>query len=191
MALTALFGGTFDPVHNGHLAIASEAAGRFDLERVLFVPASIPPHKAGGAVASYADRLRMVEIACAPDPRFEASAIEAGTVKNYSIDTVERLHAAGVSPIAFLIGADAFAEIRTWHRWTDLVAAVEFIVVTRPGAAYDIPPGAKVRRLDGLDLAISPSDIRARIAAGDTDVPIPPAVLRYILGHGLYRSQAS
>lgn len=191
MPLTALFGGTFDPVHNGHLAIAQEAAAGFRLDRVLFVPAASPPHKLRGAVASYEDRVRMAELACAGYPRFEVSRIEAGTARSYSIDTIERLHAAGVGPLAFLIGADAFAEIATWHRWRDVVAAVEFLVVTRPGAEYQVPEGARVRRLEGLDRPISSSDIRARIARADFDVPVPASVIRYIRENGLYQSRAS
>lgn len=189
MAATGLFGGTFDPVHNGHITMAREAADRFGLARVFFVPAANPPHKAQGAAAPYEDRVRMVELACAADARFEISRIEAGPKKSYSIDTIERLKAEGAGPLAFLIGADAFADIRTWHRWRDVVALVEFVVVTRPGFEYAVPEGAKIRRLDGLDLRISSSDIRARIAAGHEDVPVPPLVLRYILERGLYRSQ--
>ncbi len=187
MAPTALFGGTFDPLHNGHLAVAREAADRFHLDRVLFVPAAHPPHKTRGAIAPYPDRVNMVELGCGEDPRFEASRIEAGQRRNYSIDTVERLDAAGAKPDFFLIGADAFAEIRTWHRWRDLIRAVEFIVVSRPGARFEVPLGALVRSLEGVWLNISSSDIRAKIAAGDTDVPVPAAVLRYIAEHGLYR----
>lgn len=194
MALTALFGGTFDPPHEGHLAIAREAADRFALDRVLFVPAALPPHKAHGAIASYEDRIRMVELACRADARFEASRIEslstgAGHRRNYSIDTVERLAAAGRKPDFFLIGADAFAEIGTWHRWKELIAEIEFIVVTRPGAKMTIPPGARVRLLEGLKLDISSSDIRAKIAAGDLHAPVPAPVLAYIVEHGLYRAQ--
>jgi len=150
MPLTAFFGGTFDPVHNGHLAVAGEAMARFELARVLFVPAANPPHKLRGAAAAYEDRVRMLELACAGHPRFEVSRIEAGTVRSYSIDTIERLRTAGVGPLAFLIGADAFADIRTWHRWGDVIAAVEFLVVTRPGAEYQTPEGARVRPL-GVD----------------------------------------
>lgn len=191
MALIALFGGTFDPVHNGHLAIAREAVARFDLDRVLFVPAANPPHKLRGAAASYEDRVRMAELACCGHPRFEVSRIEAGTARSYSIDTIERLHAAGVAPLAFLIGADAFAEIQTWHRWRDVVASVEFLVVTRPGAAYQIPEGARVRSIEGLELPISSSEIRARLAHADYDVPVPEPVIRYIREHGLYQSRTS
>ena len=88
-ARLALFGGTFDPIHNAHLEIARAAADRFDLEKILFVPAANPPHKTGsGAVAPYEDRVRMAELACADDPRFEVSRIEArARRRSYSILT--------------------------------------------------------------------------------------------------------
>ena len=191
MPLTAFFGGTFDPVHNGHLAVAGEAVARFKLDRVLFVPAANPPHKLRGAAAAYEDRVRMLELACAGHPRFEVSRIEEGTARSYSIDTIERLHAVGVGSLAFLIGADAFADIRTWHRWRDVIAAVEFLVVTRPGAGYQIPEGARVRPLEGVELPISSSDIRAQIARGNLDVPVPEPVIRYVREHGLYQSRTS
>ena len=88
-----VMGGTFDPIHDGHLALAREAAARFRLDRVLFVPAAHPPHKAGVTHASYADRVRMAELACQGDPRFEVSRIEEDTARSYSIDTIEKLRA--------------------------------------------------------------------------------------------------
>jgi nicotinate-nucleotide adenylyltransferase len=191
MPLTAFFGGTFDPVHNGHLAIAKEAIARFDLDRVLFIPAANPPHKLNGAAAPYEDRVRMLQLACAGYTHFEVSRIEAGTARSYSIDTIERLEAAGAGPLAFLIGADAFADIQTWHRWRDVIAAVEFLVVTRPGAGYQVPEGARVRPLEGLELPISSSEIRAQISRGRFDVPVPEPVVRYIREHGLYQSRTS
>src|SRR5690348_12134898 len=108
----AIFGGTFDPVHNGHLAMAREAMRHCALDRVLFIPAARPPHKSAGPYAPYEDRLRMVELACGGEPRFEASRLEAGTVRSYSIDTIEKVR-AGLAPgdeLLFLIGADAFGE---------------------------------------------------------------------------------
>ena len=190
---TAMFGGTFDPIHNAHLDIARAAADRFDLARILFVPAAHPPHKPGGAAASWEDRVRMVELACAVDPRFEVSLIEAPTPESaapsYTILAIEKLQAAGVKPLSCLIGADAFAEIRTWYRWRDIVAAVEFIVVTRPGASWEIPPGATVHELTGLALPESSSEIRTRVIEGTVPVPVPEAVLAYIRQYGLYRSQ--
>jgi nicotinate-nucleotide adenylyltransferase len=189
-ARTALFGGTFDPIHNAHLAIAREAASRLGLARVLFVPAANPPHKPGAAIASWSDRVRMVELACAADPRFEVSRIEEHANPSYSIDTIEKLLALGEGPMAFLIGADAFAEIRGWRRWEDVVRLVQFIVVTRPGARYDAPRGARVCELEGLDLPVSSSAIREQIARGDADIPAPPAVLDYIARHALYARRA-
>lgn len=192
VARTALFGGTFDPIHNAHLEIARAAADRFDLAKVLFVPAANPPHKPGGTSASYDDRVRMAELACAGDRRFEASRIEAPPAdgseakRSYSIVTIEKLQAAGMKRLSFLIGADAFREIQTWYRWRDVVASVEFIVVTRPGATWDYPPGAIVHDLAGLDLGVSSSDIRSQLMEGRHDIPVPQAVLGYIRDHHLY-----
>jgi nicotinate-nucleotide adenylyltransferase len=190
---TALFGGTFDPIHSAHLEIARQAADRFSLTQVLFMPAANPPHKNNVAVAPYEDRIRMAELACACDARFEVSRVEApepsGQRPSYTITAIEKLQAAEPRSLSFLIGADAFAEIRSWQRWQDLVAMVEFIVVKRPGASYEKPPGAVVHELTGIESPVSSSLIRERIANGSTDLPIPPAVIRYIRAHGLYRSQ--
>jgi nicotinate-nucleotide adenylyltransferase len=188
----AIFGGTFDPIHNGHLAIAREAARQFDLDRVLFIPAGRPPHKAAGPRASYEHRLRMVELACAPDPRFEPSRLEAGSQTSYSIDTIGKVRASLASDdeLYFIMGADAFAEIETWHRWRDVLRSVEFIVVSRPGRQYNVPAGARVQGLDNLELQASSSEIRERLARGDFDVDVPPAVLAYIRQHHLYAATA-
>ena len=142
-------------------------------------------------MAAYEDRVRMVERACQDEPEFETSRIEQDAAPSYSILTIERLLAAGSGPLAFLIGADAFGEIRTWHRWRDVVRLVEFIVVTRPGSAYDVPADARVFELGGVDLPVSSSEVRERIARGDSNVPIPAPVFRYICEHGLYQSQLS
>jgi len=179
----ALFGGTFDPIHNAHLTVAREAADRFALERVLFVPAAHPPHKPESMGASFDHRYRMVELACASDPRFHASRLEEGGGKSYSIDTIQKV---GGNPF-FIIGADAFAEIESWHRWRDVVRLAEFIVVTRPGHEYLVPSGAKVQRLDTLALPVSSSEIRREIAAGRIPPDLPPVVGDYISRHRLYR----
>ena len=184
----ALFGGTFDPVHNGHLTMAREAARRCTLDRVLLIPAGRPPHKSAGPYASYADRLRMVELACLDEPRLEPSRLEEGSQKNYTIDTIERLRVQ-VSPadeLFFLIGADAFAEIETWHRWREVVSAVEFIVVSRPRRQYEAPAEARLVRLDDLEVPTSSSEIRRKIGRGEFDIDVPKAVLQYIRDRGLY-----
>ena len=188
----AIFGGTFDPIHNAHLAVAAAAADRFQLDRVLLVPAARPPHKAG-AQAPYADRVRMAELAASRDPRFEVSRLEEGTERSYSIDTIAKVRAA-LAPndtLFFIIGADAFAEIRTWHRWRDVARGVRFLVVSRPGAEYGAPPEVQFDRLDTLDLPVSSSAIRAALARGERPQDVPPAVMDYIAGHGLYGARAT
>lgn len=180
---TAIFGGTFDPIHSAHLVVAHEASATFALDRVLFIPAANPPHKEAGA--PYEDRYRMVELACAGDPRMTPSRLEEGLEKSYSIHTIERVQALGGS-VFFIIGADAFAEIRTWYRWEDVIAAVEFIVVTRPGHKYLSPPGARVHQLETVALPVSSSEIRNALARGETPPAVPRAVLAYIGSRGLY-----
>jgi nicotinate-nucleotide adenylyltransferase len=184
-----LFGGTFDPIHNAHIEVAREVLRRFEIERVLFVPAAHPPHKSGGGQAPFEDRVRMVELACDGEPRFEVSRIEEHFARSYSILTIEQMLAEGAGPLSFLIGADAFAEIETWHRWKDIVRLVEFIVVTRPGAAWKLPVGASVRELSGLWLPVSSSDIRRALAAGEADVPVPESVLHWIRARRLYGTE--
>jgi len=127
----------------------------------------------------------MVELACDSDPRLVMSRLESGAKKSYSIDTVERVRASGEEPY-FIIGADAYAEIATWHRWQDLVRMTEFIVVTRPGHQYSAPPGARVHRLDTVALPVSSSEIRRQLAAGDIPPELPPEVGQYITEKGLY-----
>lgn len=188
-ARVALFGGTFDPVHDAHLEIASAALHRCGLAKVLFVPAANPPHKPSAVVASFDDRVRMLELACAPQPAFEVSRIEEGSACSYSILTIEKLLAAGSGPLAFLIGADAFAEIRTWHRWREVVSLVEFIVVTRPGFTWNAPDDARIHELTGIHASPSSSAVRAALASGVSPIPVPAAVLAYIRARGLYRSQ--
>lgn len=185
----ALFGGAFDPIHSAHLRIAKEAVRHCELDTVLFVPAARPPHKQ--LEAPYEDCFRMVELAVRNEPGFEASRLEAGTARSFTIETIEKL-GPQLTPqdrLFFLIGADAFAEIRTWKRWQDVVSAVDFIVVSRPGHSYEIPAGARVHRLDTLDLAVSSSEIRTRLAAGYDHEDIPPAVLHYIRERNLYSPQ--
>jgi nicotinate-nucleotide adenylyltransferase len=178
-----ILGGTFDPIHSAHLEMAREAADRYSLDRVLFVPAGNPPHKHTGT--PYEHRYRMVELACAADPRFVPSRIEEGVRKSYSIHTIERVKADG-GDVFFLIGSDAFAEIQTWHRWEDVIRAVEFIVVGRPGHEIEIPPGSRIHRLDTMASPVSSSAIRDALARGKMPAEIPPAVARYIRDHGLY-----
>ena len=184
----AIFGGTFDPIHAAHLAIAHEAADRFHLDRVLFVPAAHPPHKHGATHASYEDRVHMAELACRADPRFEVSRLEARTTRSYSIDTIEKVRAtlAPGDELYFLIGADAFAEIRTWHRWHEVVRSVRFLVVSRPGHTYEIPPEASCESIAGIELPVSSSDIRSSLAEGRRPPGLPDDVYQYAISRRLY-----
>jgi nicotinate-nucleotide adenylyltransferase len=192
----AIFGGTFDPVHNAHLEVARAARREYFLDRILFIPASQPPHKPGRGGADYEDRFEMVRLACAEHAAFEPSRLEApgrDRAQSYTIQTIRRV-AAYLTPhdrLFFLIGADAFAEITTWYQWRHIVQDVEFIVVTRPGFVADesaVPPGARVHWLRSVNSPISSTDIRKRLQAGQSVRGLmPPAVARYISRHQLYR----
>lgn len=182
---TAIFGGTFNPIHSAHLEMARQAADQFQLDRVLFIPAGNPPHK--HADTPFEHRYRMVELACAADPRFLVSRLEEGDRKSYSIHTIERVKAAN-GDVFFIIGSDAFAEIETWHHWEEVIRAVEFIVVARPGHQIISPPGARAHRLETVELPVSSSEIRDALARGETPAVLPQAVADYIRDNRLYQS---
>lgn len=183
-----IFGGTFDPIHTAHIKIAEAARDACALEQILVIPAANPPHKPG-ATAPFEHRYRMVELACAGHAGLQPSRLEEGEQRSYSIHTIQRIRAeAGPeAQLLFLIGADAFAEVSTWRQWQDVVASVEFIVVTRPLAGYAVPQGARVHRLDNLLLPISSSEVRDSLASGVRPESLPAAVYEYIQEHGLYR----
>jgi len=184
-----LFGGTFDPIHNAHLQIADAAQKRLHLDQVIFIPAANPPHKDSAGLTSFEDRFRMVEIACEPYPAFIPSRLEEGEARSYTVSTLERFRermAAG-DDLYFLIGSDAFADLETWHRWQQVVNLTNFIVVSRPGETYHLPEGARVIRMDGLDLPVASTTIRARLAKRQETPELPPEVRSYIDQKGLYR----
>ena len=136
-----LFGGSFDPIHRGHLALVQAAADRFSLRQVLFVPANVPPHKQTHPVTAFAHRYAMVVLATQDDKRWVPSLLEAGAgegakqAANYSIDTVRRIKQTlkKADRLFFLIGMDAFQDIAKWHEARALLAECEFIVASRPG----------------------------------------------------------
>lgn len=184
-----LFGGTFDPIHEAHLAVARAAAQAFNLDRVLLIPAAVPPHKAG-AHASYTDRLNMVKLAVANDAQLSASDLEADTERSYSIKTIERVRANLLTDdeLFFIIGVDAFADIDTWYRKDDVMRQVTFIVVSRPGFTAPVPPGARVLWLDSLAIPVSSSAVRAALGHGVYPDELPAGVSEYIREHRLYLS---
>ena len=155
----ALFGGTFDPIHIGHLAVARAAERRFHLDEIHFIPTGHPPHKPLRGMASYADRYAMVSIACADHPRFVPSLAESGAGHSgrevfYSVDTVKHFkqkHHGPGTHLYFLLGADSFLHIPTWKDYETLLGLCDFIVASRPGfdvAALRlvIPPELFARR---------------------------------------------
>lgn len=188
-----LFGGTFDPVHNAHLALATEACEACQLDEVWFVPNAVPPHKVNGAVATWEQRFCMVELACTLDPRFHASRLEEAQRKSYTIHTLEtvRQELEPEDELFFLIGADAFAEIESWYRKDDVLSLAHFIVLSRPGHQYHLPARARVTRLETLQLEIASSTIREQLREGRVDVPVPAPVLDYILAESIYRISAT
>ena len=154
----AFFGGTFDPVHRGHIAAARAAAKKFDLDLVYFAPADIPPHKQKRALAGFPHRYSMLALATAGDKRFVPSLIDAHTGEpNYSYETVLRLKKplSTTDKLYFLIGIDAFKEIATWHKPAELLRECDFIVVSRPG--YSLGDAARA-----LPQALQPSDSEMR-----------------------------
>jgi len=195
----ALFGGSFDPPHRGHLAIARAAADRFALDQVLFAPAGRQPLKSHGAGSTFEDRLRMTEVACAEDPRFVLSTLDAPRSDgspNFTVDTLEQLRRAMPDAQIFnLVGADSFNDLARWRDPQRLLALAEWIVVSRPGFALDEPAGMKltgeqrghIHMLDSIHEDVAATDLRERLAAGDpcSDL-LPASVSAYIRRHHLY-----
>ena len=193
-----LMGGTFDPIHVGHLAIAAEARDALGLERILFVPAGIPPHKRAGEVTATHHRVAMVALAIEDNEAFELSRIEVDRPgPSYTVDTVESL--AEGADVTVILSAETFRELPTWHEPERLFAAASVAVVPREGYPSPDPdwlsatfPGreVRVRYLDGPRLGLSSTDIRARVATGRSiRYLVPPAVAAYIAANGLYQAE--
>jgi nicotinate-nucleotide adenylyltransferase len=191
-----VMGGTFDPIHHGHLVAAEEARWQFGLERVLFIPTGQPWQKPVGVTAAE-DRYLMTVIATASNPAFVVSRLEIDVPgPTYTVDTLRRLRAQQPEDtrLFFITGADAVLQILTWKEPDQVLALAEFIAATRPGFDLDSlvsqVPGAasRVRRMDIPALAISSSDLRGRVARGaPIRYLVPDGVARYIDEHGLYR----
>lgn len=195
-----ILGGTFDPIHNGHLAIAEAVRELLGLERVLFVPAGIPPHKPEEAVTEAEHRLAMVALAIAGNDRFELSRVEVDRDgPSFTVDTLELLaaeaRAEGRLPdLTFILSAEAFGDLATWHRPERILELCRLAVVprgtTEPQEPAPVAPGSRVVFVDGPRLDISATMLRERIAAGrSVRYLVPDAVIAYIADHGLYTSQ--
>ena len=190
MANIGIFGGTFDPVHRGHLAVARAALRRLRLEKVIFLPAGVPPHKQHKARAAFRHRFAMLKLATAGEARFAVSRLEASGV-HYSIDTVRRMKRSlkKSDRLFFLLGMDAFHDIATWHRAEELLRECEFVVASRRGAPLKPArrSGAVARRLSVYN-SVSATQVRAAARRGwPLDALVPLSVARYIEEHRLYR----
>ncbi len=194
-------GGTFDPIHLGHLVTAEAARAAFDLERVIFVPAGMPPHKTGQLVTQSKHRHLMAVLATVTNPGFEVSRFEVDRPgPSYTIDTVRhfRSEIGPDRPLYFITGADAVLELGTWHDLDGILAYADIIAATRPGYALEQRAGhltecqrAHLKVLEVPALAISSSDIRRRVAIGaPIKYLVPEPVEYYIARNHLYQPVA-
>lgn len=191
-------GGTFDPIHMAHLAIAEAARRAFSLGRVLFIPAASPPHKRERVITDARHRLAMVQIATASNPYFSVSAMEMERKGlSYSLLTVQELRERYGSgqELYFITGMDSVNELHTWYHPSELLAACHFVGTTRPGDPIDRAAlardfgalAARIHFLDVPELAISSTDLRARVRAGKSiRYLVPEGVETYIQKEGLY-----
>ncbi|HEX6734525.1 MAG TPA: nicotinate-nucleotide adenylyltransferase [Azonexus sp.] len=210
-----LFGGTFDPVHVGHLRLAEEAIDELALGGVRWIPAGQPPHR-GQPQVTAGQRLAMVRLATAGNPRFAVDAAEVeAAAPSYTVHTLERLRAelGPAQPLVLLVGADAFAGLADWHRWRELFALAHLAVSHRPGFPVDeasLPPAlaaefaarrtaeaaplktapaGRIVTFAMTQLAVSATQIRQLLAAGrSARYLLPGDVLDYIQIHSLYRN---
>lgn len=187
-------GGTFDPVHHGHLSAANEVRHRYSLDEVVFVPTGAPWQKADRAVSAPEDRYLMTVIATADNPRFTVSRSEIDRPgPTYTIDTLRVLrHEQPDAELHFITGSDALAQILEWRDVDELFALAHFVGVNRPGyEPVDLTafPDGAVTQLEVPALAISSSDLRARVTAGQPiHYLVPDGVVQYIRKRHLYRS---
>jgi len=199
-----LYGGSFDPIHHGHLIIARYAAERLGVDRVVVIPSATPPHKRDRRLAAAADRLAMCRLAVGDDPQFEVSDYETTLDgPNYTFNTIAHFRQVLGAEVrlCWLVGMDSLNELRTWYRAAELVDACAIVTTARPG--YTQPSAgalngafsaAQIQRLHeqiiaGPHIDISGTDIRARVQAGARiRYLVPEAVRQYIEEHQLYRA---
>ena len=215
MRRVAIYGGTFDPVHNGHVEVARQVLKLFELDEVIFVPACVPPHKRNANITSTFHRFAMLALATETDRRLLVSTAELDAPERpYAVDTVARMKREG-ERLFFLIGSDSWAEIKTWYEWQRLLTMSDLIVVTRPGYEIDshngidcidvrgmardevgdLPNREKTRPhvfvTDAAMVDVSATTIRAVVQSGDREslrAMAPPTVANYIEKYGLYKN---
>lgn len=187
-----VMGGTFDPIHHGHLVAASEVAHEFDLDEVVFVPTGRPWQKSAQEVSAAEHRYLMTVIATASNPNFTVSRVDIDRPgQTYTIDTLRDLHAERPdAELFFITGADALAQILSWKDAGEMWRLAHFVGVTRPGHTLSGTglPTDGVSLLEVPAMAISSSDCRARVAAGEPVwYLVPDGVVQYIAKYRLYR----
>ncbi len=202
MGRIGLFGGTFDPVHSGHIALAKRVTEDFSLDRLIFIPAGNPPHKQKNEITSAAHRIKMVQLATEDEPKFAVSDYEEKSeTPNYSYLTIS--HFKKVFPddeIFFLIGGDSFRNLPEWKNYRTLLALCTFIVVPRPGVEKcdylekfhgdEVPP--RVLFLKNFSYDLSSTEVRNALSRGrNAEGFVPDAVLTYIRQNQLYQTGAS
>ncbi len=193
-----VFGGTFDPIHIGHLVAAEETRVQLKLERVVFVPAGLPPHKLANHISPVEHRLAMVQLAIASNPYFTVSRVDIDRFGPcYTVETMELLRdewGPGVE-LYFIMGSDSLADILTWYKPERLIRLCRLAVVKRPGYDVDIKeldrllPGiaSRVQFINSPLIDVASCDIRRRVREGlSIKYQVPEAVERYIYEHGLY-----
>jgi nicotinate-nucleotide adenylyltransferase len=210
LAGVLLFGGSFDPIHHGHLIVCAWVGERLGVDRTVLIPSARPPHKSRSALAPADDRLAMCRLAVEGDPRFEVSDWELTqpgpnytlhTVRHFREQLAESASLGRQTPLYWLIGMDSLRELPTWHRVDELASAANLVTARRPGAALaDLSHLAgslsseqieTLRRhiLDTPHIEISATDIRERVAARRSiQYLVPPAVERYVRERGLYEA---
>lgn len=214
-----VMGGTFDPVHLGHLRIAEEAVEELELDEVIFIPAALPPHKPGMSILPFAHRWNMLQLALAGHPRFLPSDLENRLPgKSYTVITLRRLHEerGEDAEFFFFVGLDAFLELNTWWHFQELFRLAHIVVLRRPGYVLDDvgdflhrkvsplfidepdsrlfrhPELLTVHYLRNSCLAISSTDIRRLVARGRSiRYLVLPEIMRYIHENELYRTEYS
>jgi nicotinate-nucleotide adenylyltransferase len=188
-----IMGGTFDPIHHGHLVAASEVAHLFDLDEVVFVPTGEPWQKNGRKVAEAEDRYLMTVIATASNPRFRVSRIDVERPgATYTIDTLREMRQlyGPYTELFFITGADALAKMLTWHNAEEMFTLAHFVGCTRPGHRLEDPglPAGKVSLVEVPALSISSSEVRERVRAGEPIwYLVPDGIVQYINKRNLYR----
>jgi nicotinate-nucleotide adenylyltransferase len=185
-----VMGGTFDPIHYGHLVAASEAASAFELDKVLFVPTGEPWQKQ--TITDAEHRLAMTKLAIAGNSLFEISTVDVRRAgPTYTIDTLRDIHESNPeADVFFITGADSIAQIDSWKDSSQIWPLAHFVGVTRPGHSLEVPKSAagEVSLLEIPALAISSTDIRARVESGKPiDYLLPNSVIDYIHANHLYQ----